>query len=56
MGKMAILNNIVKIKNNKNLSSQYIEEELLKLGFENVLRWSIVEIDDEFITVNFSSF
>lgn len=53
---MTILNNIVQIKNNKNLSSKYIDDELLKQGFENVLRWAIIEIDDEFITVNFSSF
>lgn len=54
---MALKNNIVKIKKiNEKITSEHIETELTKLGFSNVLRWSIVEIDDEFLKINFSSF
>ena len=53
---MKILNNLVKIPKSENISSFYIEDELKKLGFENVLRWAIVESDEDFLTINFSSF
>lgn len=54
---MALKNNIVKIKKkNDVLSSDYIENELKLLGFSNILRWSVVEIDDEFLKINFSTF
>lgn len=48
-----ILTDEVKIKTIKNLSSEYIETELKKMGFD-VLRWAIVSYDDDFYYLNIS--
>ena len=54
---MSLKNNIVKIKRNTDkITSRYIEKEFKKLGFSNVLRWAIVEIDNDFLKINFSTF
>ena len=53
---MSIINNIVKISKTDKISSNYIEKELEKLGFKNILRWAIVEVSDDFYKVNFCSF
>ena len=51
---MPIINNIVKIpKSNKKLNSEYIKNELKKLGFRNIIRWSIVEVGNDFLNINF---
>jgi len=47
---MQIKSVLVKIKNNKNPSTKYIEGELLALGIKP-LRWAIVNIDDEYYYV-----
>ena len=41
----------IKIKKLSEFSSQYINEELKKIGFD-VLRWAITDVDEEFYTVN----
>ncbi|MBO5947355.1 hypothetical protein J6Q66_00790 [bacterium] len=54
---MAIKNNIIKInRKDEQITSEYIEDELKKLGFLNILRGSIVEIKNDFIKINFSSY
>ena len=51
---MALINNIVKIsKNSDGVTSSYIEDELFKMGFVNILRWAIVEVSDDFYKINF---
>lgn len=46
-----ITNKEVKIKNIGQFESEYIENELSKLGYD-VLRWAIVSADEDFYTVN----
>ena len=53
---MSVINNIVKIKKTDKLNSSYIEKELKKLGYSNILRWVIVEVSQDFYKVNFCSF
>ena len=53
---MSVINNIVKIKKTDKLNSSYIENELKKLGYSNILRWAIVEVSQDFYKVNFCSF
>ena len=54
---MPIVNNVIKIKKQKGkLTSSYVENELIKAGYENILRWSIVEITEDFYKINFCSF
>ena len=48
-----ILTKEVRIKAVENLTSEYIETELRKMGFD-VLRWAIVSADSKFYNVNIS--
>jgi hypothetical protein len=48
-----IKSDTVKIKKIKNFDNLYIEQELKKLGFD-VVRWAVIEVDDEFLTVSIS--
>ena len=41
----------VQIKIIDNLSSEYIEKEIKKMGYD-VLRWAITNVDDDFYTLN----
>ena len=41
----------VKVKIHPECSSEYIEDELNKIGFD-ILRWAITDADEEFYTVN----
>ena len=51
---MSIINNIVKIpKSNKKLNSEYIKNELKKLGYKDVFRWAIVEVEHDYLKINF---
>ena len=46
-----ITNKEVKVKIPKELTSEYIETELAKMGLD-VLRWAITDYDTEFYTIN----
>jgi hypothetical protein len=48
-----IKSEIVKLKKVENFDNLYIEQELKNLGFD-VVRWALIEIDDEFLTVSVS--
>jgi len=50
---MEIVSEIINIKNNGNPDSEYIENELKKLGI-SPLRWAIVKISKDFFTINCS--
>ncbi len=41
----------VKIKIPKELTSEYIDEELKKMGFD-VLKWAIVDFDENYYKLN----
>jgi len=53
---MSVINNIVKISKTDKLSSSYIEYELEKLGFKNILRWAIVEVEKDYYKINFCTY
>lgn len=46
-----ILSDCVKIKNIKNLSTDYVESELKKQGIVP-LRWAITDVDDVTLTIS----
>ncbi len=48
-----IKSEIVKIKKIKGFDNLYIEQELKNSGFD-LVRWAIVKIDDDFLTVSVS--
>lgn len=48
---MSIVSEILNIKNNGNPTTEYVEEELKKLGIIP-LRWAIVKIGNDFFTIN----
>ena len=48
---MKAVSKLVKIKNNANPTTEYIEGELLKEGI-NPLRWAVVEVSEEFYTIS----
>lgn len=48
---MEVISKIVKIANNGNPNTEYIEEELTKLNI-NPLRWSIVDVDDKMFSIS----
>ena len=48
---MEIISEIVNVKNNGEATTEYIENELKKLGL-NPLRWAIVKISKDFFTIN----
>ena len=48
-----ITNQVVKIAIVENLTSNYIEEELKKLNLD-ILSWAIVDINEEYYTLNVS--
>ena len=48
---MQILSEIVKIPNNNEPSTEYIEEELRKKGFDP-LRWAIVKVTKDNFVIN----
>ena len=53
---MSVINNVVNIPKTDKISSAYIEDELKKLGYENILRWAIVEVCNDSYKINFCSF
>lgn len=48
-----IMSDTVKIKKAKDFDNKYIEAELVKLG-KNPVRWALVGIDADFLTVSVS--
>ena len=48
---MMITTKEIKIKTNRQISSEYVESELKKLGFD-VLRWAITSIEGDFYILN----
>ena len=48
---MKVTSDIVKIANNGNLTSEYIERELTKLNI-NPLRWAIVDVSDTMLSIS----
>lgn len=50
---MQIISENINIKNINEFSTEYIESELKKLNLDFV-RWAIVEIQEDFFTVNVS--
>ena len=48
---MQAVSQLIKIKKTDNLSTEYIEQELAKQNI-NPLRWAIVGIDDNMITIS----
>ena len=48
---MSIISKIVKIEVDSDLSDDYIETELLKMGI-NPLRWAIVKVDNKSLTIS----
>lgn len=43
----------IKIKNKINFENLYIEQELKNLGL-NVVRWAVIAVEDDFLTVSVS--
>lgn len=43
----------VKIKKTENFDNLYIENELKKLGLD-IVRWAVIDVDDEFLTISVS--
>lgn len=48
---MEITSEIINIKNNGEPTTEYIENELKKMGIDP-LRWAIVKISKDFFTIN----
>ena len=48
-----IVSDIVKIKKIQNFDNLYIEEELCKV-YKNPVRWAIVDMDNEYLTISLS--
>ena len=48
---MQVVSKLVKIPNNNNISTEYIEQELTKLNI-NPLRWAIVNVSDKIYEVS----
>ena len=48
---MQAVSKLVKIKNNNNLTTEYVETELKKQHI-NPLRWAIVNVDDDCCTIS----
>lgn len=48
-----IKSEIIKIKKIENFDNLYIESELKKL-VSDVVRWAVIEVDEEFLSVNIS--
>ena len=48
---MQVISELVKIPNNGNPTTEYIEKELTKLNI-NPLRWAIVNVSDKMFTVS----
>ena len=48
---MQVISELVKIPNNGNPTTEYIENELTKLNI-NPLRWAIVNVSDKMFTVS----
>lgn len=48
-----VKSDIIKIKKIENFDNNYIENEISKSG-KSLLRWAIVDIDDEYLTVSVS--
>ena len=51
---MQIVSDSVKLNNIGVFTTSYIENELIKLGYKDVVRWAIVEIEEDFFTVSVS--
>ena len=47
---MQIISDNIKLKNNNTFSTEYIEQELRNKGFD-IIRWAIVDIQNDFFTV-----
>ena len=48
---MQVISKLIKIKNNNNPSTEYIEQELKKRNI-NPLRWAVVKVDFDYYTVS----
>jgi len=48
---MQIKSEIIKIQKTDQITTEYIEKELKKMGI-NPLRWAIVKIEKDFFTIN----
>lgn len=48
---MHVVSELIKIPNNGNPSTEYIEKELTKRNI-NPLRWAVVHVDDKMYTVS----
>ena len=48
---MQVVSELVEIKNNGQVSTEYIEKELTKLNI-NPLRWAIVDVSDKMYKVS----
>ena len=48
-----IVSDIVKIKKIQNFDNLYIEKELCKI-YKNSVRWAIVDMDNEYLTISLS--
>ncbi len=48
---MQVESTLIKIPNNSNPSTEYIEGELNRLGIEP-LRWAIVEVNDDYYIIS----
>jgi hypothetical protein len=52
---MQIVSKSLKIKRIDDISTEYIENELKCLNIE-LLRWAVVDFDEEFLTVSYSCY
>lgn len=48
---MQIVSDVVKIANTGEFITTQIESELISKGFKDVVRWAIVDIENDFFTV-----
>ena len=51
---MHIISKLIKIKNNNNPSTEYIEGELTKQKITPI-RWAIVAVDEEYYTISLAN-
>ncbi|MGN0018846.1 MAG: hypothetical protein ACI37S_07395 [Candidatus Gastranaerophilaceae bacterium] len=47
-----ITSDIIKIPNTENITTEYIENELRKRHFNNILRWALVHTNRENLTIS----
>ena len=48
---MQVISELIKIPNNGNITTEYIEQELTKLNI-NPLRWAVVNVSDKMYEVS----